>query len=73
MKLDFEVHSIGPGKEAVTAKVRGHDREIEIDVLVVELVREGSAISLRFDDLKEAGKLFKKIGQKITMTLAGAK
>lgn len=73
MKLEYSVHSVARGEATMTVKVNGRDREVRSDALVVELVREGSALTFRFDDVEEAEKLFTKAGKKITLSFAGAK
>lgn len=73
MKLDYAVHSVSRDKAAMTAMVNGKERQVEGDVLTVELVGEGSALTFRFDDVEEAVKLFSKPGKAITLTFAGAK
>lgn len=73
MKLDFKVHSVGRDQAPMTVKIGGKDREVTAEVLTVELVGEGSALTFRFDDIEEAEKLFDKVGKKITLSFAGAK
>jgi len=72
MKLDYSVHSVGKDRSEITAKVGGKDRQVLADVLTVELVAEGSALTFRFDDVEDAEKLFQR-GKKISLTFAGVK
>lgn len=72
MKLEYKVHSATVDQSEMTAKVGGKDRTVLGNVLTVELVADGSALTLRFDEVEAAQKLFKP-GKKITLSFAGAK
>lgn len=72
MKLEYEVHSVSHSEMPMTVKIDGKDREVRSDVLVVELVKPGSALSISFDDVEAAEKLFES-GKKVTLTFAGVK
>lgn len=72
MKLEYEVHSVVADEATITVNHKGKDIEARTDVLTVELVAPGSALTFRFEDTEEAAKLFKQ-GKKITLTFAGAK
>lgn len=71
MKLEFSVHSVSRHSAPIVAKVGGKDREVMAEVMEVELTAPGSALTLRFDDIEEAEKVFK--GKKVTLTIAGVK
>ena len=71
MKLTYSVHTIANDKATITAQVNGKDREVQADVLVVELTAPGSALTFRFDDVDEAKKLF-AMGKTVSLTF-GAK
>jgi len=72
VKLEYEVHSATVDQAEVEATVKGKERKVLADVLTVELVAEGSALTFRFDDVEKAEKLF-KVGKKVTLTFAGGK
>lgn len=72
MKLVYKVHSVVEDEATITASVNGKDREVRSDVLTVELTAPGSGLTLRFDDIEAAKKLF-QTGKSVTLTFAGAK
>jgi len=72
MKLDYKVHSVAPHERLLTVKHEGKDREVRADALRVELVGNGNAFALDYDDVAEAEKLF-KVGKPVTLTFGGSK
>ncbi len=72
MKLEYKVHTVAKDQSQVMAQIGGKDRQVLAEVLTVELVADGSALTFRFDDVEDAEKLFRQ-GKKIRLTFAGAK
>ncbi len=72
MKLEYSVHSAVRGETEFTVSYNGKDRTVRGDALVVELVADGSVLTLRLDDVEAAEKLF-KVGKPVTLTISGGK